>query len=377
MKQLSSSCPAKIGTMVVVVVGALLFHLVVTALAAPVALPGCPETCGNVTVPYPFGIGHGCFRDGFELACDETHPAAPPKLRFARNGVEVIDISLPSGTVRVATRMLGTDSSSSLPRQLNGSWPAGLPANGSLAVSTRHNRFVAMGCNLLANLVANDDDDYISVCAALCVVRSALPRDAAAASSCSGFGCCQTPVARGLPSYGVHLNDLTQRSVTVGSYGAAFIADGEWFAGEQRSLQLGFVADPRKLADSTAVPTVLEWSLDMDRDQDMFWYDTRVSQWTRCVSVHSAIDDAVDGNLYGRARCNCSKGYEGNPYLANGCQGLQWRGVATRGRSKKTKTSAWVQWAAGLLMEAAQTIRSAMRWRSGWSELDSTCNGDQ
>ena len=322
MKQLSSSCPAKIGTMVVVVVGALLFHLVVTALAARVALPGCPETCGNVTVLYPFGIGHGCFRDGFELACDETHPAAPPKLRFARNGVEVIDISLPSGTVRVATRMLGTDSSSSLPRQLNGSWPAGLPANGSLAVSTRHNRFVAMGCNLLANLVANDDDDYISVCAALCVVRSALPRDAAAASSCSGFGCCQTPVARGLPSYGVHLNDLTQRSVTVGSYGAAFIADGEWFAGEQRSLQLGFVADPRKLADSTAVPTVLEWSLDMDRDQDMFWYDTRVSQWTRCVSVHSAIDDAVDGNLYGRARCNCSKGYEGNPYLANGCQGM-------------------------------------------------------
>uniref|UniRef100_A0A0E0KW19 Protein kinase domain-containing protein n=1 Tax=Oryza punctata TaxID=4537 RepID=A0A0E0KW19_ORYPU len=310
----------------VVVVGALLFHLVVTALAAPVALPGCPETCGNFTVPYPFGIGQGCFRDGFELTCDETHRATPPKLRFAGNGAEVIDISLPDGTVRVATRMLDTGSSL---LQLNGSWPACLPANGSLAVSTRHNRFVAMGCNLLANLVANDDGgttptthpisgDYISVCAALCVVRSALPRDATAAS-CSGFGCCQTPVARGLPSYGVHLNDLAQRSVTVGSYGAAFIADKEWFSGEQRSLQLDFLADPRKLVDSTAVPTVLEWSLDMDRDQDI---------------VNSVIDDAVDGNLYGRARCNCSKGYEGNPYLANGCQEMptsmssSWRRAA-------------------------------------------------
>ena len=32
------------------------------AAAAPVALPGCPETCGNITVPYPFGTRPGCFR---------------------------------------------------------------------------------------------------------------------------------------------------------------------------------------------------------------------------------------------------------------------------------------------------------------------------
>ena len=36
---------------------------------------GCPSSCGGVQFSYPFGIGRGCFRQGFELTCDHTtHP---------------------------------------------------------------------------------------------------------------------------------------------------------------------------------------------------------------------------------------------------------------------------------------------------------------
>jgi hypothetical protein len=39
--------------------------VVAMAAAVPVALPGCADACGNITVPYPLGVGKSCFRVGF------------------------------------------------------------------------------------------------------------------------------------------------------------------------------------------------------------------------------------------------------------------------------------------------------------------------
>ncbi|KAL6198511.1 hypothetical protein ACLB2K_028300 [Fragaria x ananassa] len=39
----------------------------------PQSLPGCPGQCGNLTVPYPFGIGEGCYlRERFNITCNES-----------------------------------------------------------------------------------------------------------------------------------------------------------------------------------------------------------------------------------------------------------------------------------------------------------------
>jgi hypothetical protein len=85
--------------------------------------------------------------------------------------------------------------------ELNGSWPAGLMAGGPLTVSSRYNRFVAMGCNVLFSLVAHSNHQ-VSICAAYCADDLG-PSD----TSCSGVGCCQTPVAQpGLPSYDIQLS---------------------------------------------------------------------------------------------------------------------------------------------------------------------------
>ena len=40
------------------------------ASGQPIAKPGCPSQCGDVSVPYPFGIGAGCSLDEwFEIVC--------------------------------------------------------------------------------------------------------------------------------------------------------------------------------------------------------------------------------------------------------------------------------------------------------------------
>uniref|UniRef100_A0A8I7B899 Protein kinase domain-containing protein n=2 Tax=Hordeum vulgare subsp. vulgare TaxID=112509 RepID=A0A8I7B899_HORVV len=313
----------KIGAMITPPMLHLIAATITLAAAPPVALPGCPEACGNVTVPYPFGVGHGCFREGFNLTCDETS-RQPPRL-FAGDDaawVQVVAVSL-DGTLRVNTRMVNFSLSEN-PEKFNRTWSAGglQQAGRRLTVSPKRNRFVALGCNLVASLV-DDDGRFVSVCAAYCSEAHGPGR--VSDGSCSGVGCCQTAVPRpGFSSYGIQINDLAQIRVRPNDssrYGAVFVADREWFAEKGLMLQLDYSTEPQRIADSTVVPTVLEWSLDMKRDKDMFRLPDGLSTAPRrCISANSIV--VYNDDDYQRPRCNCSNGYEGNPHIADGCQDI-------------------------------------------------------
>ena len=88
---------------------------------------------GSISVPYPFGFRQGCFHAGFNLTCNEL--SKPPRL-LVDNGAEVFYISLADGTMQIKSMVLYIPlNMTSL--ELNGSWPAGLMAGGSLTVSER------------------------------------------------------------------------------------------------------------------------------------------------------------------------------------------------------------------------------------------------
>ncbi|XP_020191683.1 wall-associated receptor kinase 5-like [Aegilops tauschii subsp. strangulata] len=71
---------------------------------ANIAVPNCTSRCGNISIPYPFGITSGCHREGFKLACNETYH--PPKLFMDSSGVEVLEISSPNSTLYIDSGIL-------------------------------------------------------------------------------------------------------------------------------------------------------------------------------------------------------------------------------------------------------------------------------
>ncbi|KAG8047709.1 hypothetical protein GUJ93_ZPchr0008g12087 [Zizania palustris] len=97
------------------VLAVLLLQLLGVAEAAAAA--NCSTHCGNITIPYPFGVEPGCYRDGFNLTCDHSHQL--PKLFLGDGTVEVLDISIPSGTVRISSSSIVPTSVASGPGKIN------------------------------------------------------------------------------------------------------------------------------------------------------------------------------------------------------------------------------------------------------------------
>ncbi|KAF8660250.1 hypothetical protein HU200_057816 [Digitaria exilis] len=150
------------------ITGELMFQLLLsTALAGRISLPGCPDSCGDIQVPYPFGVGRRCSHDGFDLTCNETHHQHKLFLGDGGLDVEVLGISLPDGTVRIQTDVLRSNAS-----ELNVTWS--VPnATGPLKVSSSRNSFVAFGCNVVAQLIPHSEPlSSASICAAVCPRRS-------------------------------------------------------------------------------------------------------------------------------------------------------------------------------------------------------------
>ena len=70
---------------------------------ASIANGSCQAQCGDVDIPYPFGIGAGCYiNDWFAIDCNnQTAVSSTPKPFLKSFKLEVLNISLQHGTVLV------------------------------------------------------------------------------------------------------------------------------------------------------------------------------------------------------------------------------------------------------------------------------------
>ncbi|XP_037456273.1 wall-associated receptor kinase 5-like [Triticum dicoccoides] len=287
---------------VLLVVVAVMLHLASTS-AQPG--PGCKTRCGDVDIPYPFGISIGCAIKGFEVICRRTADGTDKPFMFVES-VEVLSISVPRGQVRVFSDVSTYCYNTSSRSMVQNAWSLDF-SQSPYRFSYVHNKLIVIGCNTLAYINnLGSTAKYTTACAAVCESPAALTN-----GSCVGAGCCQNDIPKGLRGYSFSFYDVyhNSNSTLFNPCGYAAMVETETF-----SFSSDFITTTRfNDTDDGRKPLVLDWVVGNETcevAQDMPSY--------ACHSRNSMCVNSTNGQGY---LCNCNDGYEGNPYLFDGCRG--------------------------------------------------------
>ncbi|GJN02815.1 hypothetical protein PR202_ga20201 [Eleusine coracana subsp. coracana] len=270
--------------------------------SSTMAKPGCRETCGDLSIPYPFGIGPGCFYGpGFDVSCEDNQTF----MHNSSSRVEIYNISLLGGQARVntliASKCYGNDTSG---------WASTQTAQ-FFTLSSKANKLTAVGCNTLAFLGGYNEYRAETGCFSMCLNKQSVDHS----SQCSGMGCCQTSIAPNLTSFNITFDERYNNSDVheFNQCSYAFVAEQDWFRFEASYLEDNKLIEKYK----DGVPAVLDWvagrtSCD-EAEKNMSSYAC-ISENSKCIKSPNAT-----GYL-----CSCKKGFSGNPYLKDGCQALHF-----------------------------------------------------
>ncbi|KAL5196407.1 hypothetical protein ABZP36_010037 [Zizania latifolia] len=272
--------------------------------ASRMAKPGCQETCGNLTIPYPFGIGirPDCYyKEGFDVSCEGNRIF----MHNSSSNMTIYNINLLGGQARVST-LIASKCYYSINDTTDG-WASAYTAD-FFTISTRANKLTAVGCYTLAFLGGYNKDQHTTGagCFSVCLDKQSVDNS----SQCSGMGCCQTSIAPNLAAFNVSFDDRFDNS-QVNNFNPcsyAFVAEQDWFRFEPAYLQGNTLTERYK----DGVPAVLDWVAGEETCDK-----APKSRSYACVSKNSQCINSPNATGY---LCVCNNGFTGNPYLKDGCE---------------------------------------------------------
>ncbi|XP_034217327.1 wall-associated receptor kinase-like 5 [Prunus dulcis] len=219
--------------------------------AAPIAKPNCTTHCGDVAIPFPFGIGPNkdCYLDEW-FQIDRRHDNSTTSANYSRQepflksvNLELLTIfPFEDGTQSIRVKNPITFFScegkeTRQPQNLTGS---------PFIYSRTHNIFIAVGCELFAQM--NSDHETVAGCGSICHNNTDGDYD----NCYEGIGCCQDTLPRNKLTSAFSI-EIT--SNPMGDCKYAFLVETDWFANNLTNF--------RDVKDMDSVPVVLDWILNV------------------------------------------------------------------------------------------------------------------
>ncbi|CAN6162334.1 unnamed protein product [Urochloa humidicola] len=249
------------------------------------------------------------------LAGDFDVTCQPDQNGFSKpfiGGREFLNISLINSTIRVLNPIAPFCYKDTTPEEvlLKGNVTLDIDKNSPFRFSDTSNKFTVIGCNTLA-LFGNKFT--VSGCFSFCGQNLSSQTDI----SCSGTGCCQVAIPKGMESDGVALIILkvsntsqmwkgfgTRCSYAVLMEAAAF------------NFRTTYI-NTTEFWDMGAgrAPAVLDWSISNATCEVA---KQNLTGTYACRSTNSMCVDSIGGSP--GYVCNCTQGFEGNPYIPDGCK---------------------------------------------------------
>ncbi|ONI06291.1 hypothetical protein PRUPE_5G051200 [Prunus persica] len=282
-----------------------------SAASAPIAKPNCTTHCGDIAIPYPFGIGphKDCYLDEwFQIDC--RHDNSTTSANYSRQApflksvnLELLsifpfnDYGVQSVQVKNPITFFSCEGKETRqPQNLTGS---------PFIYSRTDNIFIAVGCDLFARM--RSDHGPVAGCGSICQNNADGDYD-----NCNeGNGCCQgTLLTYELTNLSIEIpSNSSTKSDPMGDCKYAFLVDHNWFANN-----LTF----RDVKDMDSVPVVLDWMLNVHDYGERFREKPDLTDANQSTSLCTSNND-YNGTIM---ICVCPPGMEGNPYLLQPCQDI-------------------------------------------------------
>ncbi|GJX63329.1 wall-associated receptor kinase 2-like protein [Tanacetum coccineum] len=260
------------------------------------ALPHCPDKCGNVTIPYPFGTKKNCYMNKlFFVDCK--------KLQIWNTTFKVQAISnngFMRGLLPVAYRCYNEQ------HEITNTSDARINLS-RFYITNKHNVLTAVGCDARADIETLISQDYITGCSSMTHCRNLHN------GACFGMGCSQAMIPYRMNTFRIHTSSNTDK---VGKWGFnnctyGFIVEKDRYNFNKRDI--GTMRE-------RTYPAVLEWWVGDDiscekakkMNNSYFCQENSV-----CMNI---LQGSKRKNL--GYRCQCAQGYKGNAYLPDGCKDI-------------------------------------------------------
>ncbi|CAM0901429.1 unnamed protein product [Alopecurus aequalis] len=346
----------------------LLLSLFILAAAAqqqqwpPIARPGCRDKCGNISIPYPFGIGAGCFiASQFEVFCNDT--SSPPRAflvatygTYQKNveatlsadtkypfvfdayntsvvrptSIELMDISVATGEVwayGAVSSYCAKSGSTDRVVKLQQTCVSPSKTLWPFHLSMKRNSLIGVGVSVEARLATTlyldfpSFDSWLYTTCTSSVGSFGAPLN----GSCTGYGCCQVPFAGSssdiaVPIFAVSFQPVNRTQSATCSYG--MVVENSFYDFSSADMYGDEVLSKKF---QRGVPFIIDFAVmaydGYGGNGSCLGQGQQAPPGYACASSNSFCTNASTSAAYSY-RCSCMENYEGNPYVTDGCQDI-------------------------------------------------------